>query len=405
MVTASATVEREGQRVTEREATGTALSVQTQGMFSHNPGAIALFGKIDDPIAAATQLGETIYNSGICGAKNKAQGTMIFLACMSEGIALTDFPKIYHIIDGKLVKRADTLLADFNIAGGKHRWISKGEDGQSATLELSFQGKTDTATFTIQDATRMGLVKAGSNWIKSPANMLRARCITDGMGMHFPQFKAGTYSPEELGYDSIEHAEQSQPANVVAAIQQQGTATPTTTTRRRGKSIAATTFTAAATTTSAAVHHDNNVIDAEIVSKEETTNASETVSAPEAADTPEAVDVVGEVSEADESAENLEAETAEEAPFDNVEQTEVDSGESQHDPNATSTRDDGPCTQVQIDQIKSMVRDLTPKDPQQSSKINAALASMGKLTLADLSYGQAQGLLNALFKKAAELGS
>lgn len=359
MSTAVATPERNGAI----QETSLSIPPHTQTrLYAGNPGAVALWSAVADPVHTALEVGQVVYDSGICGAKNKAQGTIIFLTCMAEQMALTDFAKVYHIIDGKLSKRADAMLADFNMAGGRHRWINKGEDGLTATIELTYGGKTDTATYTIEMARQQGLIKKDGNWVKIPWNMLRARCITDGLGMHFPQFKAGVYSPEELGYDSMEHA-------IAAQEQSSG--------RGRGKASTATTP-AIASTATVVVTQQSNVIEAEVVEPQQTTT--------------EAV--------ADEPTTTA---TARAAPAADVVPTQVEVGESQLDPAATSAADTDPCTEVQLNQIRSLLTDIQKADPQIPAKIQGKLAGMGKKKLSELTISEAQQLIQALFVKAAEL--
>ena len=60
-------------------------------------------------------------------------------------------------------------------------------------------GFTYTATFTIDDAERAGIVKAGSGWDKYPANMLRWRAIGYCADIVFPDVCGGLMRPDEAG--------------------------------------------------------------------------------------------------------------------------------------------------------------------------------------------------------------
>jgi hypothetical protein len=106
--------------------------------------------------------------------------------------------KTYHIIGGKLSKRADAMLADFRKVG-KWTWKDlKNNDLQSASVE--FEGQKYEVSYSTEDAKRAGLLpaKAGSGWAKYPANMLRARLISETLRAIAPEIVQGAYTPEEI---------------------------------------------------------------------------------------------------------------------------------------------------------------------------------------------------------------
>jgi hypothetical protein len=79
---------------------------------------IQAYDKINDR-DGLEMLGAAIQRSGMFGAETKEQGIILALQCMVEKKPPLEMAKNYHIIQGKLSKRADAMLADFRKAGGK----------------------------------------------------------------------------------------------------------------------------------------------------------------------------------------------------------------------------------------------------------------------------------------------
>lgn len=74
-------------------------------------------------------------------------------------------------------------------------------DEKLATYETLRKGpgnKRTEFTYTIEEATRAGLVKDKSGWVKNPKAMLRARAISGLAHLIYPDLLGGLYTPEEL---------------------------------------------------------------------------------------------------------------------------------------------------------------------------------------------------------------
>lgn len=175
------------------QGTGTALTLQR-----HSQTGLTVYDRVD-PMDFIDKMGIVFARTGAGGAQTEQDGKLLALACVSRRMDVFELNQTYHLISGKLVKKADVMLGDFRRAGGKHRWIADGTDGKTATLELTPKGEQpSTYTFTIEMAKAAGYVKSGSQWTKRPDQMLRARCITDLIGMVAPELKCGDYSEEEI---------------------------------------------------------------------------------------------------------------------------------------------------------------------------------------------------------------
>lgn len=144
-----------------------------------------------------SKLGMAIARSGMFGCERDEQGIVFALQCIVEKKPPLEMAKTYHVIGGKLSKRADAMLADFRTAGGKWKWADlKDEKRQSAKIE--WEGEAYDVEYTIKQAEAAGLVKEGSAWKKTPAAMLRARCVSETLRAIAPELVMGVYVPEEL---------------------------------------------------------------------------------------------------------------------------------------------------------------------------------------------------------------
>lgn len=163
-----------------------------------NGTALAVYDRVE-PMDFIEKMGKTFALSGAGGCQTESDGRLMALACLCERKTIFEIARRYHLMGGKLVLKAETMLGDFRRAGGTHRWINDGDDGQACTLELTDpKGNVGTTTMTIGKATAAGYVKAGSQWQKRPDQMLRARCITDGIRKLCPEISSGEFVEEEV---------------------------------------------------------------------------------------------------------------------------------------------------------------------------------------------------------------
>jgi len=169
--------------------------------------ASEIYSKIDNPMAAVTDLGKLFHQSQIMGVSTPGDGAVLALTCMCEGITPLEFAKTYHIIKGRPSMKADAMSARFRQAGGKVHWINLGDDGKEARAKFTFDDQTLEIAYTIEDAKKvMGKDDKGkdridqpdSNWTKDRGAMLRARLITKAIRIIAPELIAGVYTPEEL---------------------------------------------------------------------------------------------------------------------------------------------------------------------------------------------------------------
>jgi hypothetical protein len=115
--------------------------------------------------------------------------------------------KNYHLVKGKLTKRADSMLADFKRSGGKIKWGDiKNRDVQSGTF-TDPDGNVYDVSYSIDDAKAAGVYnnKADSPWQKTPAAMMRARLVSETLRAIAPEIVTGVYTPEEAAqFDDVQ---------------------------------------------------------------------------------------------------------------------------------------------------------------------------------------------------------
>ena len=164
--------------------------------------SIEVYSKVSS-VADIERMGIIIAKSGFAGCDKVEAGQAIALICVSEGISLTTYLRTYDLIGGKPRKKAMAAAAEFRSKGGKIKWVATGDDGKKAVAELTFENQTVTVAYSIEDARKQGLIKGGSAWEKTPGNMLRARVLSNGIGMLAPEIFAGDDSDSEVSAPAL----------------------------------------------------------------------------------------------------------------------------------------------------------------------------------------------------------
>lgn len=165
-------------------------------------GHLSVFDAPAQAMPFITEMGKAFWKSQVGGVKTEAEGQVMAFACLAKRTDPFSINERYHLMDGKLSMRAERMLAEFNQAGGRHKWVKTGEDGVEASLWLKHpNGDELTTSFSFAEAKDARYVRDGSNWSKGPkaiGQMLRARCTSNGIRMLMPGVVAGCYTPEEL---------------------------------------------------------------------------------------------------------------------------------------------------------------------------------------------------------------
>jgi hypothetical protein len=147
-----------------------------------------------DAMGAVEKLGATFARSGILGIDSPAQGEIVAITCLSEGITPLQFKAKYDIIMNNPAVRSQWILAEFRRRGGKIKWMNDGEDGVEAKAEFEHEGQKVTRAYTFVQAKKANLVKPGGSYEKDPGAMLRARLVSRTIKMIAPEILDGFMS-------------------------------------------------------------------------------------------------------------------------------------------------------------------------------------------------------------------
>lgn len=166
------------------------------------------------PLEQIGMMAKAVSDSGLFGIKSEAAAFSLMCIAQADGIPPIKAAVQYHIIDGKPALKSEAMLARFQASGGKIRW--KERTPQRCTLWLSHpQAGEIEVTWDIERAKAAGL--AGRNtWKAYPAQMMSARCISEGIRALYPACVGGFYTPEEVrDFDApppVTHPESTKPA-------------------------------------------------------------------------------------------------------------------------------------------------------------------------------------------------
>ena len=136
-----------------------------------------------------------VAKSGLFGVKTPDQAMALMLISQAEGLHPALAARDYHVINGRPTLRADAMLARFQTAGGRVEWGEYTDTRVVGTFSHPSGGsvRVEWTTKMAQDA---GLTR-NPTWKSYPRQMLRARCISEGIRTVFPGVVVGTYTPEE----------------------------------------------------------------------------------------------------------------------------------------------------------------------------------------------------------------
>ena len=143
------------------------------------------------------KVADYVVKSKLFGVRTKEEAITLMLLAQAEGTHPMNAIKEYYIVGGRPALRADAMLARFQKAGGRVKWITLSDTKAKATFYHPAGGEV-TIEWDLERAKRAGLVKEGSAWMKYPRAMLRARVISEGIRTVYPAVVTGIYTPEEV---------------------------------------------------------------------------------------------------------------------------------------------------------------------------------------------------------------
>jgi hypothetical protein len=148
------------------------------------------------PFEHQLQIAGAIVKSGLFGLKTIDQAIALMALCEADGLHPAKAAQEYSIIQGRPALKSDAMLARFHRAGGTVKWITYTD--QCVVGEFSHpQAGAVKIEWTIEMAARIGLASK-DNWRNYPRQMLRARCISEGVRTCYPGCITGQYAVEEV---------------------------------------------------------------------------------------------------------------------------------------------------------------------------------------------------------------
>lgn len=140
-------------------------------------------------------MADAIAKSGLFGMKSHDQALALMLVAQSEGQHPATITQDYDIIQQKACRKTHSVMARFQLMGGKVEWHQLTEAIADATFSHPAGGSL-RMSWTIEQAKKAGLTNK-DNWKNYPRAMLRARTIAEGVRSVYPAAIGGMMIAEE----------------------------------------------------------------------------------------------------------------------------------------------------------------------------------------------------------------
>ena len=142
------------------------------------------------------KLAKSVAESRLFGIQTIDQALVLMAISQAEGRHPALSARDYSIINGRPSKTAEAMQRDFLAAGGTIKWRELSDEKAEAVFSHP-QGGTVTIGWDMERGKLAGLASKDM-WKKYPRQMLRSRCISEGVRTVFPAATSGMYVPEEV---------------------------------------------------------------------------------------------------------------------------------------------------------------------------------------------------------------
>jgi 5'-3' exonuclease len=152
-------------------------------------------------LKAASILAETLFNSRLYQKLgNKEAIFAVILRGREMGLTALTSLDMFHVVEGRPTMTAHMLISRAKQHPDCKYFRYIGGDDTYAEYETwnRLNPEPTRLKYTIEQAKRAGVVKAGSNWEKRPAEMLRKTCGVQLARIEYPEALGGLYAQEEL---------------------------------------------------------------------------------------------------------------------------------------------------------------------------------------------------------------
>lgn len=148
------------------------------------------------PYNEMRQMADAMAKSKLFGMKSPDEVVALMLVAQANGQHPAAAARDYDIISGRPSKKAEAMLRDFIAAGGSVQWHRLDNECAEATFSHP-HGGTVRIDWDMRRAREAGL--GGKDmYRKFPRQMLRSRCISEGVRTVYPVATGGMYAPEEV---------------------------------------------------------------------------------------------------------------------------------------------------------------------------------------------------------------
>lgn len=160
--------------------------------------AVALRPDQPVPVSMADieRMANAVAKSGLFGVKTPDQAMALMLIAHAEGMHPAIAARDYDIIQGKPAKKAEAMQRDFLKSGGRIKWKELSDTAAEAEFTHEAGGSV-SIRWDMDRASKAGL-SGKDMWKKFPRQMLRARCISEGVRTVNPMATSGMYAVEEV---------------------------------------------------------------------------------------------------------------------------------------------------------------------------------------------------------------
>jgi hypothetical protein len=385
----------------------------------------------------AVSVGRAVAMSGVYGDITEPMGMMIAMDSAQRGVSILKLRETYHFMFKQLAMKSEKMLTNFNLSGGKHRWLSR--SGEACEIELDLDGVKSTFRLTWEEAKAEPFVwqSASKNdklkeddivsilasgdpkeiakrlklkpkyaTPRARMQMLSARVVSDAVRAVFPAACEGSYTPEEVAdYSGQDDGEAGEVVDGDFRVVDEPATTNTVTATSAAN--ASPTVASQVTTTATAESPTTTAEPTGRATKQQREEIERLFAAlnlsPESRNAVIAKRGVGALiglsaEQADELIKGCTAKlaAATQAAADNA------GGQSAVSPAATTILNRGPCTQPQIEQAKSLLKELEQLKPGSVAKFKEKMRDSGKEQIKDLTVDDCSLLIVQLGKKALD---
>lgn len=165
------------------------------------------------------RIADMAHKSGLAKVSSAAAAGVIIMTGMELGLTPMQALLGIHLVEGRPVLAADTLVAIVRRSPVCAMWRTVESTEARCTIETQRKGADDvvTRTWTADDAKRAGLWTKNI-WQKYPRAMLRHRAAADLAREVYPDVVLGMYDPEELDADDVAAADVGSAADEPRAV-------------------------------------------------------------------------------------------------------------------------------------------------------------------------------------------